>query len=148
MRRVLCISAGLAAILFAVSPHVVSGAASSDADQAPRPVRVTLRDGSSKVVRLDGVGCDESICSRVAVVSRTVGNIIMDRTRFETIAAVREIADNSAVFVLRDGRIRRVSVVPDNRVLYVIAADGRRQKIGLRELQSIDFTPREFVPGR
>jgi hypothetical protein len=144
MKRLIAISVVSAAVLFIVPLHVVSGAPSKEsAAQGTRLVRLGLQDGSSNVVRLDGVGCDESICSRVAVNSRSVGNAIVNRTRFDTIAAIREIADDSAVFVLKDGTARRVSVIPDNRVLYVIAADGHTQKIGLRQVKSIQFDPKD-----
>jgi hypothetical protein len=142
MKRLIATSVVLAVVLFIVPLHVVSGTPAKESMvQAARLVRLDLRDGSSKVVRLDGVGCDVSICSRVAVNSRTVGNVVVNRTRFDTIAAIREISDDSAVFVSKDGSTRRVSVIPDNRVLYVIASDGHTQKIGLRQVKSIQFNP-------
>ena len=144
MKRLIVTSVVLAALLFVVPLHVVSGTPAKESTvQAARLVRLGLRDGSSKVVRLDGVGCDESICSRVAVNSRTVGNAIINRTGFDAIAAIREISKESAIFVLKDGSTHRVSVIPDNRVLYVIAADGHTQKIGLRQVKSIQFDPKD-----
>lgn len=143
MKRLIAISVVSTAALLIVPLHVVSGAPGKESTaQGTCLVRLGLHDGSSKVVRLDGVGCDEWIYYRVAVNSRAVGNVIINRTRFDTIAAIREIADDSAVFVLKDGTTRRVSVIPDNRVLYVSAADGRTQKIGMRQVQSIDFNPK------
>lgn len=143
MKRTVVTSAVLALGLLAVPLHVVGGPTRESTAQAPRLVRVGLKDGSSKIVRFDGVGCNESICSRVAVNSRTVGDVIANRTRIDDIAAIREIGDDTALFVFNDGTKRRVSVVPDNRVLYLIASGGRTQKIGLREVQSVDFNPRD-----
>jgi hypothetical protein len=141
MKRTIVTSAVLALALLAVPLHVVGGPARGSTAQAARLVRVGLKDGSSKIVRFDGVGCNESICSRVAVNSRTVGDVIANRTRFDDIAAIQEICDDTALFVFKDGTKRRVSVVPDNRVLYVIGADGNTQKISLAGVLSIDFNP-------
>jgi hypothetical protein len=144
MKRVIATSVMFAIVLFIVPLRVAGGTqAQEPAAHAPRLVRLGLKDGSSTVVRLDGVGCDESICSRVAVGSRAVGNALINHTRFDTMAAIREISNDSAVFVLKDGSTHRVSVIPDNRVLYVIALDGHTQKIGLRQVKSIQFNPRD-----
>jgi hypothetical protein len=102
-------------------------------------IQLWFRDGSGQTVQLNGVGCDESICSRTIVNTRAVGRAAVDHTRLDEIALVRDINDGDAVVVLKDGSTRRVSVVPDNRVLYVIGADGRRQKIRLGQLTSIQF---------
>jgi hypothetical protein len=144
MKRLIATSVVFAVVLFIVPLHVISGTPAKESTaQAMRLVRLGLQDGSSKVARLDGVGCDESICSRIAVNSRAVGNVIVNRTRFDSIAAIREISNDSAVFVLKDGSTHRVSVIPDNRVLYVIASDGHTQKIGLRQVKSIQFNPKD-----
>jgi len=144
MKRTIVTVAVLALGLLFVPLHIVGGAPIKESTaQAARLVRLRLKDGSSKIVRLDGVGCNESICSRVVVNSRTVGDVIANRTRFDDIAAIREICDDTALFVFKDGTKRRVSVVPDNRVLYVIASGGRPQNIGLRDVQAVDFDQRD-----
>jgi hypothetical protein len=72
--------------------------------------------------------------------ARSLGNVITNRTRFADIAAIRDISEAAATFVLRDGTIHRLSVVPDNRVLYVFDANHRAQKIGLHRLTSVEFS--------
>lgn len=139
MRRLLMI---FATFVLAVPLQMVQGAPSKDAGAVPRTVRLELRDGSSRVVQLQGVGCDESICSRVAVTSRTVGNVVVNRTKFADIGAVKDITDDSAVFVFKDGTTQHVSVIPDNRVLYVIGSRGATEKIRLRQLTSVDLNIR------
>jgi hypothetical protein len=115
-------------------------AASSEVvEDAGRLIRLNVRDGSSQVVTLDGVGCDETICSRVAVNARSLGNVIANRTRFADIAVIRDISEAAATFVLKDGTTQRLSVVPDNRVLYVFDANHRPQKISLHRLTSVEF---------
>ena len=136
MRRVLMIVATFA---LAGPLQTVQGAPNKDVGAVPRTVRLELRDGSSRLVQLQGVGCDESICSRVAVNSRTVGNVVVNRTKFADIRAVKDITDDSALFVFQDGTTRHVSVILDNRVLYVVGSTGATEKIRLRELRAVDL---------
>ncbi len=136
----LTISVTVAVLSLAAPLHRASGAlGKSTVGTSARVVRLVLRDGASRIVRLEGVGCDETICSRVAIGTRTIGNVSVNRTQFGEIAAVQDICDDEAVFVFKNGARRHMSIVRDNRVLYVIDADGRPQKINLGRLVSIDF---------
>jgi hypothetical protein len=69
--------------------------------------------------------------------------VIANRTRFSDIAAIREISEADATFVLKDGTAHRLSIVPDNRVLYVFDANHRAQKVSLQRLTSIEFNASE-----
>jgi hypothetical protein len=137
--RTFVTAAVLATILTVIPMYADRGASSEHVEHAGTLIRLNARDGSSQMVTLDGVGCDETICSRVAVNARSVGNVIANRTRFADIVAIRDISEGTATFVLRDGTIHRLSVVPDNRVLYVLDANHRAQKIGLQRLTSVEF---------
>jgi len=137
--RTFMTSAVLATILTAMPMYAERGASSEHAEHTGQLIRLNVRDGSSQIVTLDGVGCDETICSRVAVDARSVGNVIANRTRFADIAAIRDISEGTATFVLKDGTTHRLSVVPDNRVLYVFDANHRAQKISLQRLTSVEF---------
>ena len=137
--RTLLTAAVLATILTVMPMYAERGASSEHVEHAGALIRLDARDGSSQIVTLDGVGCAETICSRVAVNARSLGNVIANRTRFADIAAIRDISDGAATFVLRDGTIHRLSVAPDNRVLYVFDANHRAQKIGLQRLTSVEF---------
>ena len=136
--RTLMTSAIAAAILTAI-PMYAERASSERVEQSGQLIRLNVRGGSSQVVTLDGVGCDETICSRVSVNARSLGNVIANRTRFADIAAIRDISEATATFVLKDGTTQKLSVVPDNRVLYVFDANHRAQKIGLQRLMSVEF---------
>ena len=129
----------LATILTVMPTYAERGAPSERAEHAAHLIRVNVRDGSAQIVTLEGVGCDDTICSRVAVNARSLGNVIANRTRFADIAAIRDISEAAATFVLRDGTTHRLSVVPDNRVLYVFDANHRAQKISLQRLTSVEF---------
>ena len=139
--RWMYLTSGMLATLVLAAPLAAISAPSTTApgQSTQRTIRLTLRDGTSRLVRLDGVGCNESICSRIAVNTRTIGSAMVNHTPFDDLAAVRDLGGAAALFVLKDGSTRRLSVVPENRVLYVIAADGGRQKVGLDRLVSIEF---------
>jgi len=138
--RTLLTAAVLTTILSVMPMNAERGGASDHPARTGELLRLNARDGSSQIVTLEGVGCDETICSRVAVNARSLGNVITNRTRFADIAAIRDISEAAATFVLRDGTIHRLSVVPDNRVLYVFDANHRAQKIGLQRLTSVEFS--------
>jgi hypothetical protein len=123
MPRVLSISAVLAVVLLTVPFRLAYSAPHGDASaHDARRVRLEWRDGTSTIVRWEGIGCSESIC-----------------TRLTHVAAIRAICDDSALFVLHDGTERRVPIGRDNRVLYVTTSDGHAQKIEVQRLRSIDF---------
>ena len=131
MRRIPLIAVLFTLAIFAGPFRGWSGEASGP--KHARPVRVTLRNGSSELVQLEGVGCDKSICSRVAI----NGHISLDR-----LDAIREVCDGHAQFVFSDGTEQGVTVIPDNRVLYVTGADGRAKTIHLDALKSVRFMSR------
>jgi hypothetical protein len=137
--RTLMTFAVLATILTVMPTYAERGASIEHVKDSGRLIRLNVRDGSTLIVTLDGVGCDDTICSRVAVNARSLGNVIANRTRFADIAAIRDISEAAATFVLRDGTTHRLSVVPDNRVLYVFDANHRAQKISLQRLTSVEF---------
>ena len=137
--RTFMTSAVLATILTAMPMYAERGAPGEHAEHARQLIRLNVRDGSTQIVTLDGVGCDETICSRVAVNARSLGNVIANRTRFADIAAIRDISEAAATFVLKDGTTHQLSIVPDNRVLYVFDANHRPQKISLQRLTSVEF---------
>jgi len=141
--RTLMTSAMLATVLTVMPMYAERGAPSERVERHGQLIRLNVRDGSSQIVTLNGVGCDETICSRVAVNARSMGNVIANRTRFADIAAIRDISDGTATFVLKDGTIHRLSVVPDNRVLYVFDSNRRAHKISLQSLTSVEFNATE-----
>jgi hypothetical protein len=106
-----------------------------------RRARLTLLNGTSRIVQLDGVGCSESICSRVAIKGRTERGSLVEM-RLDTVAAIRRTAGGDSVFVLKDGTIRRLSLVPDFRVLYVTRGPSA-EKIDLATVTSIEFLQSE-----
>ena len=98
---------------------------------------VTLPDGTTQIVTLDGVGCSISICSRVFI--RGKSNGATANIRLEKLAAVTDVTQDSALFVMKDGTQQRLSFLPDFRVLY-INGRGRGDKLDLSKIRSLKMS--------
>jgi hypothetical protein len=109
------------------------------AGASPLAARMTLANGTLRTVTLEGVGCSDTICSRVAVRSKADGDSRVTRTWLDTIATIKDITGEDALFVLKDGTARRLSVVQDNRYLYFANQNGTEGKINLAGVTSVEF---------
>ena len=101
--------------------------------------RVVSLDGSSRTVRLDGIGCTESMCSRVFVRNESESRAPL-QTWLDTIVSIKEITENNALFAMKDGTERRLAFVSDFRVIYISDATGSGQKLDLGKIRSLEFT--------
>jgi hypothetical protein len=99
--------------------------------------RVISADGTSRTVRLEGVGCTESMCSRVFIRTKSAGAPL--QTWIDSVASIRNTTQNDALFVMKDGTERRLAFVPDFRVLYVSSRNGGTEKLDLAKIQSLEF---------
>jgi hypothetical protein len=102
-------------------------------------VKLTLLNGASRTATLEGVGCSERMCSRVAVNSKARGDAAVTHTWLDSLAGVRDIAQDDALFRFKDGTERRLSVVPLNRVLYLQNASGASEKLDLSQVKALEF---------
>ncbi|MBZ5635011.1 MAG: hypothetical protein LAO55_17965 [Acidobacteriia bacterium] len=100
--------------------------------------RVVSADGTSRTVRLEGVGCTESMCSRVFIRSKGESGDPR-RTWLDSIASIKDATANDALFVMKDGTERRLAFMTDFRVLYVSNSNGRTEKLDLTKIQSLEF---------
>ena len=100
--------------------------------------RVVSADGTSRTVRLEGVGCTESMCSRVFIRSKGESGAPL-RTWFDSIASIRNATATDALFVMKDGTERRLSFVTDFRVLYVSGPNGGAEKLDLSKIRSLEL---------
>ena len=135
MKNIVC---ALVSVMAIAGGHRVLPA-EARAGLAPLVARMTLANGSSRTVSLEGVGCSEEICSRVAVRSRREGDSRVTNTWLDTIAAIKDITSDGALFVLKNGTFRRLSVVHDNRFIYFADQQGAEKKIDLAGIQLIEF---------
>jgi hypothetical protein len=90
------------------------------------------------MIKIEGVGCTESMCSRVFVLNKGTGGTAL-RTWFDSIASIKDATSNDALFVMRDGTEQRLGFVPDFRVLYVSNPSGRTEKLDLATIHSLEF---------
>jgi hypothetical protein len=111
----------------------------SKAGQSSIVARMTLANGSSRTVTLEGVGCSKAMCSRVAIQGKASGDSRVTRTWLDTIATIKDISSEDALFVLKNGTARRLSVVHDNRFLYFADQNGVGGKIDLAGVKSVEF---------
>lgn len=100
---------------------------------------VTMVDGTSRAITIQGVGCTESICSRVRATAAMADSVWLDG-----LASVHAISHDingpvKATFSFKNGVERQASIVPVNRVLYVDGRFGRTEKLDLGSLTRIDF---------
>ena len=100
--------------------------------------KVTQLDGVTRTVKLEGVGCSASICSRTAIKGKAAHDSIV-KTWFDSIAAIRDTTDKDALFVMRDGTQRRLSLMTDFRVLYITNPSRGAEKLDLATVRSIEF---------
>jgi hypothetical protein len=101
--------------------------------------RVTMVDGSTRSITLHGVGCTDSICSRVRAKDTASDDVWLDG-----LASVRNISHKTsgpvtADFTFKDGVERHVSIVELNRVLYIEGRFGLTHQLDLARLTRIDF---------
>ena len=134
--RVVCVSMSLLIPAFrstgASLPSHVNGHRSGLA------ARVVLADGTSRTVKLQGVGCTESMCSRVFIRNKGESGAPL-QTWLDSVASIKDTTERDALFVMKDGTERRMVFVTDFRVLYVSDPDGRTEKLDLTTIRSLEL---------
>ena len=136
--RIIC----LAAALLSPVPFALRGAGEPSEDRQSHlsglTARITMADGTSRMARLEGVGCSASICSRIAIKGKAENESLV-KTWLDSIAAIRDTTPKDALFVLKDGTARRLSLVTDFRVLYLANRLGGTEKLDLARVKSVEF---------
>ena len=132
----------LAAISFAgntARPNVSSSETDRQAGHLSGPTaKIIMRDGATRTVQLEGVGCPLGICSRNAIKTKNGANSLV-KTWFDCLAAIMDTTPNDALFVLRDGTRQRMSLVHDFRVLYLANRLGGTEKLDLAKVKAVEF---------
>lgn len=100
--------------------------------------RVTQLDGVTRTVKLEGIGCSASMCSRTAIKGKGEHDALV-RAWLDSIAAIKDTTESDALFVMKDGTQRRISLVTDFRVLYLANPSGAAEKLDLAKVRSIEF---------
>ena len=148
MRKMLSLGSRIAAVAVAclvgsssvASPWLPLPAVDNrEGHQSSLRARLTMADGATRVITLQGVGCTESICSRVRAMDLKGDSVWLDG-----LASIREISHKAdgpvrAVFTFKNGTQREASIRPLNRVLYIDGRFGRTEKLDLGRVTKIDF---------
>ena len=98
-----------------------------------------MADGTARRVMVQGVGCTESICSRVRARDTNGDDFWLDG--LASIQAVSHDATGpiAAVFTFKDGRQRQASIIEWHRVLYVEGPFWRTGTLDLARVTRVDF---------
>jgi hypothetical protein len=132
--QIVAVSAVLLALLMASR----EGMSDTSKHASGLTARITLADGTKRTVTLDGAGCSETICSQVFIQGRS-NDGSTERIWFDRLAAIRDIAANSALFIMGDGSQKRLSLITDFRVLYLNEGNTKSQKLDLSKIQSLEM---------
>ena len=100
--------------------------------------KITMRDGYTRTVKLEGVGCAQSMCSRTAIKAKTHADSLV-RTWLDTLSAIKNTTPTDALFVLKDGTSRRMSLVNGFRVLYLGTRLGGADRLDLAMVKAVEF---------
>jgi hypothetical protein len=100
--------------------------------------RITMRDGTTRTVNLEGVGCTQSICSRTTIKAKSESDSVL-KTRFDGLAAIQDTTSRDALFVMKDGTSKRMSLLTDFRVLYLANRLGGQERLDLGAVKSVEF---------
>jgi hypothetical protein len=132
----------LAAALIAPAGFSIGAAGSgADAQHASQfEAKVSFRDGTTRTVRLQGVGCTQSICSR-SVIKGEDGAHKLVSSPFDSLAKIKDTTPDTALFVSNDGTERRLSLVKDFHVLYLQTQSGGTERLDLKSVTSVEFAP-------
>ena len=131
-------------VLTTLTVHVASGSSKARTDNRSHEhvsgltANIRFADGRSQILRINGIGCTESLCSTVLMKAKTATNSVVE-IWFDSIAAIRDIRQNEAVFVGKDRSERRLTFISDFRVLYVSKSEGAIRKIDLANIKSLEI---------
>jgi hypothetical protein len=99
---------------------------------------VTMMDGSTRNVTLEGVGCPTGMCSRVKARESKTGSLWLDG--FSQVRVISHDAGPvAATFAFKDGTEREAAIMVVNRVLYVRGHFGRTERLDLGSVAAIRF---------
>jgi hypothetical protein len=135
--RISCLAAGiLAPALFPAIGEPEPQAARGH--QSGLMAKVTLPDGTTRVAKLEGVGCPLTICSRKAIKANAEAGATLCAW-LDNLAAIRDTTPGDALFVWKDGTSKRMSLLNDFRVLYLGGPSHNPEKLDLAKIKSIEL---------
>ncbi len=103
------------------------------------------RYGTTRTAEVQGVGCSAAMCSRVFINAKEDSHSTA-KIWLDSIAAIKGVSKDAALFVLKDGTERLLAFIPDFRVLYIARPNGDSEKLtpGLIVILNDDLTYRQI----
>jgi hypothetical protein len=138
--RSICFAALLIPAAFGMKEPHASSPEVRQAHSSGLTARITLPDGTIRMAMLEGLGCSRSICSRVTIKGKADSNSLVSLW-LDSIATIKDTTENDALFVMRDGTQRRMSLVTDFRVLYLANRSHSSEKLDLAKIKLLEFLP-------
>ncbi len=138
--RIVCLGAALLAPAGIAFQREILTTADAGGHAVQLTARIMLRNGTSRMARLQGVGCSAGICSRTAIRGKDRSETLVN-TWLDSLAAICDTTGTEASFVFKDGTRRRLSLVTDFRVLFLQSPTGGTEKLDLGSIRSVEFLP-------
>ena len=104
---------------------------------SPGLVRATWPNGESCTLSFKGVGCAMNMCSRVRIQSKIKDSLGVSDTWLDSVASIKDITNQDALLILKDGASRRLPAISGNRFLYF--ANGKSE---MGKFESVEFVAR------
>jgi hypothetical protein len=131
---------GVVGIGFLASAGLTSpppGSLAERAHSSPVMAKITWPNGYSRTLSFEGVGCADSMCSRVRIQSMVQNSLAVENTWLDSVASITAITGEDALFTFKDGTARRLQIVAGNRFLYF--AEGKTE---MGKFESVEFVAR------
>ncbi len=104
--------------------------------------KLTMADGATRTVELDGVGCTISICSRTQIKGHARG-ASLDAFAFDAIQTIESATQDKVLLVMKDGTTHRLSLDNNFRVLYFHSESGSEGQLDLSKMKSLEFVEKQ-----
>ncbi len=104
--------------------------------------RIAFPNGAIRTAEIQGVGCSATICSRVFINAKESSPLPV-KIWLDSIAAIKDVREDAALFVMKDGTERRVTLIPDFRVLYIERPGHPAEKLDLGRIRSLEIVSKK-----
>ena len=134
MLHISCAAVALLSFTTAAMPGATEGHISG------LTAKITMADGTNRTARFEGVGCSASICSRTVIKAEGEDKSPVS-TWLDSLSAITDTTANDALFISKDGTRRRLTLLKDFRVIYIVNRTAGTDKVDLAKVKSIEFLP-------
>jgi hypothetical protein len=138
MRLALGLRIVIVAVVCLVGGKGIASAERNAGHKTSLPALLTMADGATRTVTIEGVGCSTSMCSKVRARENYSDSIWLDG-----LTSIGQIHDANgsiqATFAFKNGIKREGSIVQDNRILYISRWPASAEQLDLASVRRIEF---------